>query len=229
MINIDKYKQEVEDASMIKYDVYENHIKVLGQISKLYKGLFNRNPKEFNEARNILFYKGGYPSDTTPSKAYQIASKIADSFFILSLLGKEKMLNDHLASRGLKLEIVDKKTYTNSILDDFDWQNNKKRAKLVNEIWNQHFVDEIPNEPEEFLNLMLDKAIYCLENICKANDTLNKEVAPRVEEECEVKPSTFMKSVNLTVQKTKGKNIEENLTKLKSDAEEVIESMEIFE
>lgn len=230
MVNKEKFLKEVDDASLIKYEIKNDYAANLGLLGKLYKAIFNRNPKEFMEAKNMIVYKGGSPNPDSPSKVHQLANKFADGIFLMRFLGMEKNFIFHMKERGLEIKFINEKSYyEETLLSDMDWSSNKKRNKIVNEVWNNLFVEEFPDDEKEILTLMLNKAVSLQEEMIKLNDKIKQEIAPRVEEECEVSSSSFNKSVSIKFSKLRGKDYTKEIDKVKEQADAILETIKILE
>lgn len=230
MKNSKTFKKEVEEGTHIRYEINEEHSPVMGKLGKLYKALFNRDAREFKYAKDTLYYKGGWPSENTPSRAQSLANKIADAYTVLSFIGKIGELEKYLKDRGLKVEPLLPETFEGKfILDEYDWQINSKREKVVTDTWAELFGDKIPDEPKEILKKMMDRALEKQERICELADEIKIEKGEKIEEECDIRVGNFTKTVQLSYKKFKGANISDDILKVTEDYDEKMACLEILE
>lgn len=231
MKNKEIFVKEVQDGSMIRYEINEDHSPILGKLSKIYKGFFGRDPKEFRYAKDIFYYKGGWPSPNTPPRAKGLADHIADAYMILSFIGKDKELEDYLAARGLKLEPIDPDGFDYSyLLEDIDWTLDKKREKMVKENWEELFgTTKVPDDPKEVLTKLMNVACDKQKVICELADKIKIDKGGYVEEECEIKVSDYTKAVNLKYRKTKGQDITDTLENIEKEVENTSTVLEYFD
>jgi hypothetical protein len=236
MKNKELYEKKVEEGSLVRYEINEDHSKEISILGKIYKGYFNRNPGEFKVAKDIRYYTGGWPKEDTPAKAKQLANKIADAYMILSFIGYSADLNMYLMQRGLQLVPYDgdvqlddhSKFYAHSLLEDLDWKSDKKRRKLVEDNWNALFDYDVPTDPKEMLKALIDRACDKQARICELSDEIKIDMGEEVQSECEIKVGNFTRAVNLKYQIQKGKDVTEIVDKIVKDSEGAIESIEIF-
>lgn len=230
MKNKKTFVKEVEDGSYIRYEINEDHSPILGKLSKIYKGFFARDPKEFRTAKDILYYKGGWPSANTPPRAKALADKLADAFMVLRFIGQDTELAEYLEARGLKLEFVEDEStfFRKNLLADLEWKGDKKREKLFKETWEELFAEKPLSDPEEVLTKIMDLASIKQKTICELADKIKIEKGGYVEEECDIKVSDYTKAVNLKYQKQKGKDIGDTLDKIEKDIEETTEVLDYF-
>lgn len=230
MENRELYVKEVESGSLIRYEINEDHSPIMGKIAKIYKGFFNRDPGEFKYAKDILYYKGGWPSPTTPPRAKSLAKHIFEAYSILHFIGKDGELNDYLKEYGLKLEFVSGETdfYYTGLLLETDWKLDGKRKKMVEENWKELFDTKVPSDPKEVLNTLMDLACNKQKIICELADQIKIEKGEMVEEECGVKVGDYTRAVNFKYRVQKGQDITEKVDKVVEDSENTIEALEIF-
>jgi len=230
MRNEDLYNKEVEDASLIRYEINEDHGKELSALYKIYKNFFNRNPSEFRLAKDIVYYKGGWPKETTLPKAQQLANKIADAYMVLSYIGLDGELNDYLADRGLKIvPVIEDTVYTGGLLEDIDWQLDNKRKKAVENNWEELFDYDMPTEPKDLLTALMNRACDKQKIVCELADKIKIDKGEEVQDECDVKVGHFVRAVNLKYKVQKGKDISDALVKIEEDAEQSVESLKVFD
>lgn len=230
MKNEDLYKKTVEEASLIKYEMNEDHASEMKQLKKIYKAVFNRKPTEFTAAKDMIYFKGGWPKPETPPKALQLADKIADVYAILSLIGEEKEFASYLEDRGLKIEpIMDSVYHSNHLLNDAEWKLDSKRAKVVNSNWEELFDVDVPDDYAEMLKIMMRRAKAKQKSICELGDEIKEEKGGMIEADCEVKKTLFVKAVDLKFRQQVGKDIGESLDKEHEKAEAIKDALAMFD
>ena len=230
MENEEVYKKEVEEGSLIRYEINEDHAPVLSFLYRLYKGLFNRNPSEFRAAKDAKYYRGGWPSPNTPPRAKSVADRIADVYSVLSFAGESSDLEMYLRDRGLKLIPIDDSTYFNDfLLSDIEWKLDKKRTKMVEAAWSYLFGDDkMPDDYKEIIKRMLDAACIKQQVICDLADQIKLEKGKKVEEECSVKVSDYTRAVYLKYKIQKGKDVSKDIEKIIENADSTVESIEVL-
>ncbi len=231
MKNEKVYEKEIEDGSLIRYEINEDHNKELSTLSRIYKGFFNRDPKEFRYAKDIKYYLGGWPNENTPPRAKILADHIADAYLLLSFVGYDLDLNIYLRDRGLRIVPVndDRDYHGEFLLEDIDWQLDKKRKKMVEDNWKALFDYDLPTEPKDILKALLDRACDKQATICALADQIKLDKGGKVEEECDVKASDYVRAVNYKYKITKGQDITESLEKLKDGMDRTKEALEILD
>lgn len=229
MENLEFFKKEVEEGSLIRYEINEDHAPILSKLAKIYKGFFNRDSGEFKYAKDIWYYKGGWPSPNTPARSYSLAKHIATAYMILHYIDKDSELIDHLKQFGLKLEIEDEvKFYNEGLLLEIDWKLDPKRKKLVEENWKELFDTPVPGDPKELLSTMMDLACGKQKIICELADQIKIEKGEQVVEECKVKVGDYTKAVSLKYKVQKGRDVTAQVDKIVEDSETTIDVMDIF-
>jgi hypothetical protein len=227
MENIDYFKKEVEEGSLIRYEINEDHAPILSKLSKIYKGFFNRDPGEFRYAKDMWYYKGGWPSPNTPPRAKNLAKHIATSMMILHYIGKDNELNEYLKEYGFKIEFIDEtKFYNEGLLLEIDWKLDNKRKKLVEDNWKDLFGTPVPSDPKELLSNMMNLACNKQKVICELADQIKIDKGQKVEEECKVKVGDYTRAVNLKYKLQKGNDITPQIDRIVGDSETTIESVE---
>lgn len=230
MKNEDIYNKGVEEASLIRYEIAEDHSKELSHVYKIYKAFFNREPGEFRLAKDLVYYKGGWPKADTPPKAKALANKIADAYTVLSFIGMEDEFSGFLADRGLKLvPVIEDSVFTGGLLEDIDWQLDTKRTKAVESNWEALFDIPVPTDPKEMLTYLMNRSCDKQKIICELADQIKIEKGEEIQDECDVKVGHFVRAVNLKYKVQKGKDISEDIIKIEEEAANSIDSLKVFD
>jgi len=228
MKNKELYKQEVDDGSQIRYDINENYYSKLNKLAKLYRLIFKRRSKEFKQAHDINYYKGGWPKPNTPSKAYMLAEMVANVFTLIEFANLENDFKAHLQNKGINVDFQSSK---GSWFNEIDLNLETKKGRKIKELWIDVFnsTDDMSDSGKDILQLLLNKASLIQKDICTLADVIRIEKAPMVEVECEIKAFNYTKAVNLKYKSLKDKDISQDLDKVKCDAENTSDALSIFE
>jgi len=229
MKNEKVFEENVQDGSLVRYEINEDHAPILGALGQLFQNLFGRQSKEFRYAKDIKYYLGGWPSEDTPPRAQSLANRIADAHSVLSYIGEADELVGYLADRGLRLEPIKASYHEDELLAEADWELDEKRSKKVKKLWKELFDVSIPTDKVEILTKMMDAACTKQKIICDLADQIKIDMGEKVKEECEIKVGDFTRTVNFKYQVDKGKDITEKLDDVKTGAESTIETLEYFD
>jgi hypothetical protein len=228
MKNEEVYKKEVEEGSLIRYEINEDHAPELSALGKIYRGYFNRHPRELSFAKDVYYYKGGWPKETTPPKAQAIANKIADAFLVLKYVDLAEDLEHYLAERGLKIEFIHDNVLEETFEADNEYKSDKKRSKLVDN-WKELFDYPLPEDDKaSILKALLLRGADKQKTICELADKIKIEKGEAVQEECDIKVGNYCRAVNLKFKLQKGKDIGEDLQRIEDEAAESLESLNVF-
>ncbi len=223
------YEDEVQEGSLIRAEISEEHSPQLSKLGKIYKARFNRPPSELKYARDIEYYKGegvAGEGDALP-RAKSLANRIADAFLTLKFIGMSERLEGYLEERGIRIELINDHVMEDNFNSD-GWKEDEKRYKTVKNNWRDIFGTEVPEDNSELIKSLLLNGLEKQKIICELSDEIKIEKGEKVEQTCEIKKPNFVKTVNLKYKKGQGKNIEKDIEKIINDSNEKVDSISIL-
>ena len=232
ILNKEFFFENVEKCGKIRLEINDVHHKEMNLIAQIYQAVFNRDSGEFRYAKDILYYKGGWPSEHTPARAESLAKHIFQSYLILSYIDQETELVDFLKEYGLSLTLIEGKEsfYKKNLVGDCQWKLDGNRRAKVHQVWEELFPkDEIPSRPKQLLSFIMKKAMEKQKVICTLADQIKLEVAPVVEDQCNIKRKNFMDTVSMESRRQKDRDVSNDIIKKKDDATNAMETMNVFE
>lgn len=82
-------------------------------LSEAFERLTGLPAKVFKKASDVIYYQGGYPSESTSPRYVSIAEALVGTLAALDAVGSEQ-LRDHLAVMGVKVELSPREKIINS-------------------------------------------------------------------------------------------------------------------
>lgn len=84
----EKVIENIEKSAQLRYDINEDYTKKMKGLKKQFEEVFGIDKKYFKLFKDIKYYRGGYPSETSPSKIDSMIEPIAE------LLSLSEFVND---------------------------------------------------------------------------------------------------------------------------------------
>jgi hypothetical protein len=84
----EKVIENLEKSAQLRYDINEDYTKKMNSLKKQFEEVFGIDKKYFKLFKDIKYYRGGYPSETSPSKIDSMIEPIAE------LLSLSEFVND---------------------------------------------------------------------------------------------------------------------------------------
>lgn len=142
-------------------------------IKKILKKKLGIEPNDFKRAVDAVHYLGGgWPSETTKGRMESLLDNFAGLYKILKLAGRESMFDEHLASLGLSVSIINEETF-------LDVQ--RLSPKDIDEI-----SQVVPLGEDVSTKTILSNAIDACDaiqtQICKMADVQRDEILPELKE-----------------------------------------------
>ena len=214
MKNKEFFVKKIQEGSEIRKELNNVHHKRMNDITKIFSIVFNKDPNEFIYAKNILYYKGGFPSETTLPRAETLANNIANAYIILSYIGMSKELDHYLNKRGITISFNSNFTYVNyfkTIISDPD-QNSKLKKAL--KLWKKLFNIPFEYEPQKIIRTLMNEACEEQKIICALADEIKIEKGTEVKNECEIMDvSNYTNLVNFQYTFNEGRNLSKKIKK----------------
>lgn len=214
------YEQLLEDSAHTKMDAAEHRTRY-GRLKKLYKMMFENDPRNFKHGADMLYYKGGYPKPDSRPKIADCLDKFGVALQTFAAMGREDQIASYLAANfGINVEFIGENPLTEGVC-----AYNEKVEKL----WGMEFPGDRPtmNKAEAFKQLMESaQATQC--DICIMSDEVKITKADKVLEEFGIKKGNFMKAVGIKVAALNDKHPEEKIQKIQDDRENLDEALAPF-
>lgn len=224
MKNKEQFLTVVEKCAYVRQNINDVHHKYMSGLREIYANAFDRDAREFTYAKDILYYKGGWPSENTPARALTLAKHIHQAHLILSFIGEERELMMYLKKFGLELKVINEDAYYGNFAANADWMKHSDRRDIVMKLWGELDIEEnLSGNPKELLKTLMMKAMERQKIICDQADLIKINAAELIEQHCGVKKKDFLKAVQLKAKTLKEKAIDKDLIKNKDDAFGTIE------
>lgn len=181
--NKETFEKTVEESAETRVDIDVNLRSQYKGLMKTFEAGFLNEPKVFKRIVDILYYTGGYPTENTPPKFEQLVDDFAQVVTFLKLLENPKVEDRLQEVWGITLNMPDKK-FTLEV-ESFD------------EAWKKYVaVDEpAPDNAPLAMKELTNRAMAIQGEICQKSDSIKRDNATKIEEECSIKKPTFMSCV----------------------------------
>lgn len=206
------FREKVDEGAQVKQELKQTYRQLNGVMS-VWSKLLNISPKSIRTIKDIVFYKEGIPNPDSPAKLDTTIERFAAIVKLLKFEGGEeaKRLEGALERAGLKVELV---TPCENMFNDLP-PADKKLAKK----WSLLFQgDAVPGDAHTIFTKCLAATQTLQEHALDKMTVLRGELAEEVNTQCEVKPSNYMKTVQLASLQL------ENAAKAKQKADELLEN-----
>lgn len=207
------YAELLEECAEIRTEIDEVHSARYGQLRSGFEAMTGLKGSIFKKANDLIYYTGGYPSESSPPKSEVFADEIAGVLRVLKALGSDFMVN-LLQRRGVKVEVSDL-TYP-SDRDEFV-------KHLGTEVWPEG------SREVDALKRMSAEAQELQKTICVMADEIKLDLAERVKDDFQIEKPAFLKAVKLSsmVQRQgKSDKARERVDGAIHSAESVVEALE---
>jgi len=222
--NQELYVQELNNSASTRYELNEIHWKEMNNALKLFDLAFDKNRKDLVTTKNMLYYKGGYPSETTPPRLWSVVNQLHTILMYFTYIDKMDEINPYFEEFGIKVELK-----TNEFYEQLDIPIEELDKKTINKIKNIYNKLFHPEEEDEILKLtkkqlfkkILEFTLQKQSVICSLADTIKIEAAEKVEEECDIKKPSFQKAVFLKYKDLKNGDITEDIAKIEAAVDNI--------
>ena len=214
------YEEKLNEATSIRYELNEMHHKEMNSFGTLFREAFGLPTRLFMTGKNMAYYKGGYPKETSPPKLQSLLSEVAQVVKLFQYLGMMDELRPYLNEFGLEISVTPEAMQSFTISADTPIETlKKKKMEKVQALYNELFK---PDEETEVFNMskkalaqkLMSAALLKQKTICALADSVKLDIAEEVEVECDVAKPNFMRAVGLSVKRIKKGDIEEDLAKI---------------
>lgn len=230
--NMEMYIEELNDSASNRYQINELKGDTLKLVNRIFKLSFNKASKDLVLVKNMLYYKGGYPSESSPAKLAKIFEDLTKILCYFKYLNSMDIIDEYLNIFGIKITFND--DIISNFYNDMDFpidELSKKKKEKIKNLYNSLFSPDNENEifslsKRKLLNKLLDVSLEKQGIICSLSDNIRLEKAPIIEEECDIIKSSFLKAVELKAKLVKDGDITEDLQKLISKQDNLEAALE---
>ena len=189
MDNKEVYTTKLDESGETRKILNEVHHATMKTLQKKFEAVTGHSPKLFALAKDMLYYTGGYPKDTSRAKLDVMIDKIAQISKILTFLKEDAILNEYCRRYGIEIKVT-------SPLEDKETDYEGK----------QQFTSTAAEQ-------MMGDAMTTQGTICKLADTIKIDAAEEVTRKCGILGPHFVSAVNLKYKQMKGRPIDDELAK----------------
>ena len=145
------YEQQLQESSAVRFDINETHRPHMKYLSRIFKYATKQDTKTFKLIKDLMYYRGGYPKDTSPAKTSVLINKFIKMITYFSILEINDEINAQLAEAGITIIIDPNK------LTDYKLDLSGKPLKKFNQAWKSAFGGkEIPSTAHEILEVVFE-------------------------------------------------------------------------
>lgn len=211
MKNKQIFDTKLKESTGIRIEINTVHNKEMGKYAKLFKTIFNRK-NTYKFIKDMIYYKGGWPTDETPARLESLAQKTAKAAYFLNYIGDDTFVK-YCKQYGISI------TLENLVEETVGHNEPIKNEAQLDSDWYDIFNKQRPKDKRECFNELISIGCGLQEIICEAADEIKITNAGIVEKDCEIKKPNFVKVVNINASPNKQKQIE----KIKKNSKEIVE------
>jgi hypothetical protein len=219
------YETLVNDAAEIRVDLDESLHPAFGHLKTVFDIAFKElgfRRADFKRLSDMVYYKGGYPSENSPPREEALANVIA-ALAKLELLHDRQSLQNLLAQRGVYLEVHQEigQSYTTS----------EKDGKRLIESWQALGKTGTPSTSRtELLKDLVETAQKLQTVICSRADEIKVDAAQTAEDEHKIRKPNFCMAVRLAaMQKRRGEEkVKERVASIEDNIDNLQEAIGQF-
>lgn len=204
MENKELYTKKLDESGNVRKEINDVHRRSLKDLQIQFSKVTGLDHRLFIIAKDMLYYSGGYPNENSRAKLDVMVERFAAICKILRFLGEESILNEYLKQYGIDVKIT--VGFENK---EVDFEGKKQKMSDVS-------------------NSLMEKALSLQEIICKLSDSIKIVAADEVEKKCGIKRPHFVGAVNLKYKQLKGRNLDDDLSKINVDIVSNTESISVF-
>lgn len=218
---IENFEEEFDEAVEIRQELNNVLWKNYRNLAVVFDTLFDDKGGMLKRLSDLNYYKGGYPSETTPARIESVFKSIGKICKYYAALDKLDEINNILRDYGVQVEkTADVLTMNPQALN----QNKKNIAKAVKAVKESYPDFEVKDDAAEMLEWFLDTTYKLQGQICARADEIKIDIYNKVTTiNSEIDKSGFVTAVNKTAaKKTKmeqGKNVDTLIEKITEKAD----------
>lgn len=201
MKNIAKFNEHLEQATEIRTDIQDNLRVAYNSFKLMFEGLTGQKGKVLKHVVDMYHYRnGGYPSPNSAPKHQELIEKFALMVHWFNLIGFSKLYKDGLQAYGITDISID---------PAYKIQDTPLNEEMLEIVDGADFGTHWPkNNDITFRQTIKAFVLACDEiqgAICSQSNVIKNDLAPLVEQACEIKKGDFTSSVMVNYQKTTDK------------------------
>jgi hypothetical protein len=204
MLNEDTFVEELKKSTPIREQIANIHAPTLRTLRSLFTNAFSMEGKEFTLLKDMLYYKGGWPTEETPPRMETLFSKVAVIAKYCTFLEIEDEFDIYCKQFGIVVTPMGDPT---DYLEVSGFEDTSK----FNTQWNEIFAGDPPITKKEILEKLLECGLKTQKEICELADKIKLEHGTKVELSCKMAKGTFSKAVNLKLRKDQGRDIDDQV------------------
>lgn len=190
----EKIIEKIENSAQIKFEIDEDLKKKMNELKKSFENIFDIEKKFFNKYKDIKYYTGGYPSESSPPKIDSMIEPISELLYLFEFVN-DTQLKDKFKSLGINIsfdENIENK-YTNDTMT---------RNQMI-----------------EMFNILVNDALVLQSDICLKSDEIKINNFEDINNFVDIDKSVYNTLVNVYYRQLKELEIDKIREKIKKSKE----------
>jgi len=185
------YLGAVKVCSKVRHRINVILTPQMKRLAKLYSLTFGVPSCRFNVIKDVMYFQGGWPCETTPAKLQELCFNFGEVCMAYAYLDRLDEVNVYLEEYGFTVDFKDNHYETSKYIKD-----NSDNIEEFYEIWNYAFKDEkVPTTNVEIAKKLLDTAVELQGVICGESDKINVDAGHAVEHKYGISIPCFSQTV----------------------------------
>jgi hypothetical protein len=217
-MNPKTYENEVDQLVSIKEDIKKTNDE-FKDLHKIFKDVFNFDPREFNIVAKARYYKDGVPNPDAVSKLHRFLDQFAILVHWYRFLEDDEII-DYLKVKGITLDsnkVLFDTLLNNDVIDPKKWEDAMGDQTLG-----------IPDRTSEVAKALYDRSEELFNKLHKSKDTYDVLVDTTSTNE-KIKKPHISKAVNIRYKQKQNKPIEGEISKVRENNASSEASISIFD
>ena len=203
------YEKQLQESSEVRFDINETHRPQMKHLGRIFRYSTGKPAKVFKLIKDLMYYRGGYPKETSPAKISVLVDRFVNMCTFFSILEIEEDIFAQLKEAGITI------TVDPSVIQDAKLELEGKAKTKFNKSWKAAFGGKVvPETVHQILEEVFDNGISTQKTICKMADEIKVDAADKIIENCDISKSVFVKAVNIKYKTMKQKPIDKDIKKL---------------
>jgi len=192
MRNDTKFIDYLNDAVLIRKELNEVHHKKMGKYALSFEYLTGEFRQSFKWVKDMLYYKGGWPSENTPPKLQTSIKKIASISKILKYLDLDDELNTYCEQYGIEINVL-------APLDETVFNKDKCINSLIKlNLFTSEIIERIKTlNVKEIMKILITNGVELQAVICARADDIKENIGYNVKNDCDIEKNIFSSIVNI--------------------------------
>lgn len=234
-------KQEIFDTKLEQATEIRTHIQddlrvAYAELKYIFESFTGQPGKVLKHVTDMYHYKsGGYPNENSAPKHQELIERFAWMVHWFDLIGFSHLYKEELEKYGITLEIEPVECITNEGEEDetsinYPLENPPVVAEALEVLQTDDRIK--PHLPKKQGPVKFGQAIRAIVlacdgiqgEICANSNIIKKELAPLVEQNCEIGKGDFSSSVMVNYHKTTGRVTKKKVARLKKNLNSKVET-----